>query len=91
MTETKQKPAAAELPANEIRKPLEVSDDAAMACYANCCRVTSAPEEVIVDFGLTQEEAAREIGVSVSTAERLWSFARAWLFREMQSEGEKPL
>jgi len=34
--------------------------------------------------GLTQEEAAREMEVSVSTVERLWSFARAWLFREMQ-------
>jgi predicted DNA-binding protein (UPF0251 family) len=34
--------------------------------------------------GLTQEQAARELDVSLSTAERLWSFARAWLFREMQ-------
>jgi len=36
--------------------------------------------------GLTQEQAARELGVSVSTAERLWAFARAWLFREMHKE-----
>ncbi len=34
--------------------------------------------------GLTQEQAANELGVSISTAERLWSFARAWLFREMK-------
>jgi RNA polymerase sigma factor (TIGR02999 family) len=34
--------------------------------------------------GLTQPEAACELGVSLSTAERLWGFARAWLFREMQ-------
>ena len=34
--------------------------------------------------GLTQEQAARELGISVSTAERLWGFARAWLFREIQ-------
>jgi len=34
--------------------------------------------------GLTQEQAARELGVSVSTVERTWSFARAWLFREVQ-------
>jgi len=38
--------------ATESRKPLEVSDETAIACYANFCRVTSAPEEVIVDFGL---------------------------------------
>jgi RNA polymerase sigma factor (TIGR02999 family) len=36
--------------------------------------------------GLTQEEAARELGVSVSTAERIWAFARAWLLREVKSE-----
>ncbi|OAI56199.1 RNA polymerase subunit sigma [Verrucomicrobiaceae bacterium SCGC AG-212-N21] len=34
--------------------------------------------------GLTREEAARELGISLSSAERLWSFARAWLFREME-------
>jgi RNA polymerase sigma factor (TIGR02999 family) len=34
--------------------------------------------------GLTQEQAANELGVSLSTAERLWSFARAWLYREME-------
>jgi RNA polymerase sigma factor (TIGR02999 family) len=34
--------------------------------------------------GLTQEQAARELGVSISTVERAWAFARAWLFREIQ-------
>jgi RNA polymerase sigma factor (TIGR02999 family) len=34
--------------------------------------------------GLTQEQAAQELGVSVSTVERTWAFARAWLFREIQ-------
>ena len=34
--------------------------------------------------GLTQEQAARELGVSLATAERLWGFARACLFREME-------
>jgi RNA polymerase sigma factor (TIGR02999 family) len=33
--------------------------------------------------GLTQQEAADELGVSVSTLERIWAFARAWLFREL--------
>jgi RNA polymerase sigma factor (TIGR02999 family) len=37
--------------------------------------------------GLTQEEAAREMGISLSTAERLWSFARAWLFQDMKNAG----
>jgi RNA polymerase sigma factor (TIGR02999 family) len=34
--------------------------------------------------GLTQEQAGKELGISLATAERLWSFARAWLFQEMQ-------
>ncbi len=34
---------------------------------------------------MTQEQAAEELGVSVSTVERTWAFARAWLFREIQS------
>jgi RNA polymerase sigma factor (TIGR02999 family) len=39
--------------------------------------------------GLTQEEAAKELDVSISTVERTWAFARAWLFREMQ-KGKNP-
>src|SRR5262249_5125244 len=33
--------------------------------------------------GLTIEEAAAALGVSVTTADRDWSYARAWLFREI--------
>jgi RNA polymerase sigma factor (TIGR02999 family) len=40
--------------------------------------------------GLTQERAAKELGVSVSTAERLWAYARAWLFRELR-KGSPPI
>ncbi|MCK6501058.1 MAG: ECF-type sigma factor, partial [Nitrospira sp.] len=36
--------------------------------------------------GLTQESAAKELGVSQATAERLWAFARAWLFRELERQ-----
>ena len=34
--------------------------------------------------GLTQEEAARALGVSLATAERVWGFARSWLLREVR-------
>jgi RNA polymerase sigma factor (TIGR02999 family) len=34
--------------------------------------------------GLTQEQAAKELGVSLSTVERKWAYARAWLYREIQ-------
>jgi len=33
--------------------------------------------------GLTHEQAARHLGVSLSSVERTWSYARAWLFREV--------
>jgi RNA polymerase sigma-70 factor (ECF subfamily) len=33
--------------------------------------------------GLTVPEAAVELGIARATAERAWTFARAWLFREM--------
>lgn len=39
--------------------------------------------------GLTHEQAARELGVSLSTIERAWTFARAWLFREI-GKGDTP-
>src|SRR5687768_2511225 len=36
--------------------------------------------------GLTHEEAAQALGISTSTADRSWAFARAWLYREMSSD-----
>ena len=38
--------------------------------------------------GLTKEAAAKELEVSLATVERLWSFARAWLYREMRPTGD---
>ena len=35
--------------------------------------------------GMTIEEAARTIDISVPTAKRWWVFAKAWLYREMQN------
>lgn len=34
--------------------------------------------------GLTHEQAAKDLGVSLRTTERLWKFARAWLFQEVK-------
>lgn len=33
--------------------------------------------------GLTNEQAAEALGISPSTTDRNWAFARAWLFREI--------
>jgi len=34
--------------------------------------------------GLTQPQAAKELGISLSTVERTWAYARAWLFRDIR-------
>jgi RNA polymerase sigma factor (TIGR02999 family) len=34
--------------------------------------------------GLTLDEVAKEMSISISTVERLWAFSQAWLFREIQ-------
>ena len=36
--------------------------------------------------GLTIEQAAEALGIGTSTADRDWSYARAWLFREMSKK-----
>lgn len=37
--------------------------------------------------GLTQQQAAEALGISVATADRDWAYARAWLLREMGGSG----
>ena len=37
------------------RPQIEVDTDATFAAYANFCRVTGTPEELIVDFGLNPQ------------------------------------
>ena len=75
-----------------IELPLPMPDDELLALDDALDRLAAldrrAAEVVRLCFfvGLTQEQAAREMGVSVSTAERLWAFARAWLFREIRKE-----
>ena len=34
---------------------VEVDDSQSVTCYANFCRVTGTPEELIVDFGLNSQ------------------------------------
>jgi RNA polymerase sigma factor (TIGR02999 family) len=75
-----------------IELPSPMPDDELLALDEALNRLamldTRAAEMVKLCFfvGLTQEEAARELGVSISTAERIWSFARAWLLREVRKE-----
>jgi len=48
-------------------------------------------ELVVLRFfaGMTIPEAAEALGVSVPTAERWWSFARTWLYADLEEENSK--
>ena len=52
-TEPETAPAPAEQ--QQARAQVQVNDLQAVACYANFCRVTGTPEEVILDFGLNTQ------------------------------------
>ena len=49
--------AAGEPAAHNVaqRVQVEIDDSKAMALYANFCRVTGTPEELIIDFGLNPQ------------------------------------
>ena len=58
---------------------------------AICRMQQTAPEQAQVIrlrfyAGLSVEETAKVMGVSEPTVMRLWKYARAWLWRELQSE-----
>src|SRR5262249_4613937 len=40
--------------------------------------------------GLTIEEAAQVLGISVTTANRYWAYARAWLHQEIEGRPPPP-
>jgi len=79
---------------DEVDLPLPMPGDELLALDEALDRLATvdsrAADVVKLCFfvGLTQEQAARELRVSLATAERLWSFARAWLFQEMQKARE---
>lgn len=73
-----------------VALPIPIPDDELLALDEALNRLATvdsrAAEVVKLCFfvGLTQEQAAEELGVSLSTVERMWSFARAWLFQEVR-------
>ena len=52
--ETNPEPAATPA-APQQRVQVEIDDSKVMALYANFCRVTGTPEELIIDFGLNPQ------------------------------------
>jgi hypothetical protein len=48
-------PAAAPAEAQRAPAQVQIDDARALASYANFCRVTGTPEELIIDFGLNPQ------------------------------------
>ena len=53
--ETAQEAPAQEAPAARQRVAVEVDDSGSSCSYANFCRVTGSPEELIIDFALNPQ------------------------------------
>lgn len=88
--------APAPAPAAQQTQEVVVNDTAANAGYANFCRVSSTPEELILDLGLNPTPyATGKVDVNVTqriilnhyTAKRLWSALSMALQRHEQAFG----
>jgi RNA polymerase sigma factor (TIGR02999 family) len=71
-------------PANEKNDDL-VALDTALIKLAARYPLHARLVELRYFTGLTGDEAARMLDISASTADRHWTFARAWLRRELRS------
>ncbi len=89
-------PAAAAAPQAQQTQEVVVDDSSANAGYANFCRVSSTPEELILDLGLNPTPyATGKVDVKVNqriilnhfTAKRLWSALSMALQRHEQAFG----
>ncbi len=75
---------------------IPITDAKAIACYANFCRVTGTPEELMIDFGLNKQpmgvptgpiEITQRIVLNFYTAKRLWAALGMSLQRHEQAFG----
>jgi RNA polymerase sigma factor (TIGR02999 family) len=76
---------AAPLPDDEL-----LALDEALTRFAESEPRAAELVKLLFFVGLTQEQAAKELGISVATVERQWAFARAWLFRDIQKSRNAP-
>lgn len=79
-TEVKKDEAAEQPEGGQARAKVEIHDKDASTAYANFCRVTGTPEELIIDFGLNSQpygvptqpiEVTQKLVVNYYTAKRL--------------------
>jgi RNA polymerase sigma factor (TIGR02999 family) len=70
-----------------VPEPLEdvLALDEALSLLASKDRAAADLVRLRYFAGLTMEEAAKVLGISQRTAERFWTYARAWLHRQIKS------
>ena len=72
----------------EVAAPAEDQEllavDEALARFAARDKQKAELVKLRYFVGLTREEAAEVLGISVPTADRWWNFSRAWLFDEIE-------
>jgi hypothetical protein len=83
-------------PAQQQRARVEVNDKDAICTYANFCRVTGTPEELILDFGLNSQpygvptepvEVKQRIVTNYYTAKRMLQALHLSVQRHEQAFG----
>jgi RNA polymerase sigma factor (TIGR02999 family) len=81
----------------EVEIPAAMKDDELLALDEALERFAAMdkPKAELVKLryfaGLTIEQAAETLGISAPTAKRQWTYARAWLYREIQQKDRKPV
>ncbi len=78
----------------DLAAPLPDDDllalDEALTLFAEAQPEAARLVKLCFFVGLTREQAAKELGISVATVNRMWAFSRAWLFREIQKSRNPP-
>jgi RNA polymerase sigma factor (TIGR02999 family) len=77
--------AADQVPAPEIREDLVALDEALTKLESTDSQAVQLVQ-LRYFAGLSIPEAARALGISARTADRLWAFARVWLLRELAGD-----
>ena len=94
--DAKAAPKAAPAANAPARQEVSFDDSKTIACYANFCRVTGTPEELIVDFGLNNQPMGvptesipitQRIIVNFFTAKRLLAALHMSVQRHEQAFG----
>jgi hypothetical protein len=96
MAKEEKKEAAPAAPPQQQQQQVKVDDANAVCSYANFCRVTGSPEELIVDFGLNSQPMGvptepiaikQRIIVNFFTAKRLLAALHMSVQRHEQAFG----